>query len=223
VIIMENSRQFFRAYVVILDYGFGNIKSIARVLDQIGCSWLCTNDPEYIKVATHIILPGVGHAGVAMSNLKSLECYDVFYDAVFMRKIPVLGICLGMQIMTKFTEEGFSNCLGWFPSSTIHLRLTNSKLKVPNIGWHILNLRSADPILSGIDLNNSPFYFCHRYAIDADLRDSVVADFSYGDNYVAVIRKENIIGVQFHPEKSKAQGLKFFRNFLDCEALSVSA
>lgn len=207
--------------VVIIDYGTGNINSVGRTLDQIGCRWKLSSAPYQILSASHIILPGVGHAGQAMTNLKSSNILEALNEAVLVRKIPTLGICLGMQLMTRHTEEGSCDCLGWFTETTVELTPSISYLKVPNIGWHTITPRKRDPILSGIDIDRSPFYFCHRYGVHFHEEQYIVAELKYEDPYAAILRKENIIGVQFHPEKSQDSGVKLFQNFLSISRKNV--
>jgi glutamine amidotransferase len=208
--------------VAIIDYGTGNIGSITRVLDAIGCKWKYTRNYSDIVNASHIIMPGVGHSGRTMELLNLSNIVTSLTEATQLHQIPILGICLGMQLMTSFSQEGNKKCLGWFDHQTLELDPKDLKLKVPNIGWHTLKAKFNDPILTGIDLKQQPFYFCHRYAIDTGISNNeVVAEFEYGNNYAAILRQRNLIGVQFHPEKSQEPGLKFFKNFIAMRRIGV--
>lgn len=200
--------------VVIVDYGTGNTSSIGRVLDHFRRPWVHSCEPSVVASASHLVLPGVGHGGQAMSALERSGMQDALEDAVLRRTTPVLGICLGMQLMTQFTEEGGRSCLGWFDLKTIELRPASTRLKVPNIGWHTVQSTFANGVLAGIDLPSEPFYFCHRYGVPVAHEGSVAATIEYGETYAAVLKRDNMIGVQFHPEKSQEAGLKLFQNFL---------
>jgi glutamine amidotransferase len=216
---VENlNRDFNNCLVVIIDYGLGNINSIGRVLNRIGCHWNHSADPEIVKAASHIILPGVGHGGQAMCNLQSSPLLALLNDLVLIKRVPVLGICLGMQLMTRYTEEGSSECLAWLDKVTVELSPKRPNLKVPNIGWHVLVERKGSPLLAGVDFNNDAFYFCHRYGIEVSSEDDIIAEFNYGASFAGVLQKDNIFGVQFHPEKSKGAGVKVIKNFLGLES-----
>jgi len=200
--------------VVVFDYGSGNVGSIGRMLDQLGCRWVCSSDASVVKNSSHIILPGVGHGGQTMKLLRSSPSVSVLIDSVCVRETPVLGICLGMQIMTTRTEEGPCECLGFLSGESVQLVPRMSSLKVPNIGWHTLKQVHPDPLLYGINLETMPFYFCHRYGVYSTNTPDTIAELDYGERYAAIIRKRHIVGVQFHPEKSHDPGLRIFRNFL---------
>lgn len=207
--------------VVIVDYGTGNVSSVGRALANLGCDWVHSRDPQAVLAASHLILPGVGHGGHAMATLEQSALSDALTEAVHRRKIPVLGICLGMQLMTARTEEGDRACLGWFDQATVELRPENSRLKVPNIGWHTIAGNGASALLEGIELDRQPFYFCHRYGIPASGQAEVAATYAYGAPYAAILHRENLVGVQFHPEKSQEPGLRMLRNFLRMEPAHV--
>lgn len=154
-----------------------------------------------------------------MEHMHARGTSDLLHDLVVRQKRPVLGICLGMQLMTSYSEEADMECLGWFPDQALELRpLRTRQLKVPNIGWHLVDQQAESGLLEGIALDRQPLYFCHKYAV-ASSRDSAhIADFAYGERYVAVLQRDNIVGVQFHPEKSQEAGLQLMRNFLAMSA-----
>ena len=209
-------------HVAIVDYGTGNVSSIARMIAPLGASYVYTSDPAQLRAATHLIMPGVGHCRRAMETMREQGTLEVLQDLVITLGTPVLGICLGMQLMTSYSEEADLECLGWFSARTLQLRPSDiRKLKVPNIGWHVVRNQVHSSVFDGIALDRTPFYFCHKYAVAATGLDGQVADFAYGERYVAAFQRDNIVGVQFHPEKSQAAGLQLMRNFLQLERAGV--
>lgn len=207
--------------VVIVDYGTGNVSSVGRALVGLGCRWVHSRDPQVVASASHIILPGVGHGGHAMATLEESALLAALTHAAHQRKVPVLGICLGMQLMTLSTQEGDRACLGWFDHETVELRPADTRLKVPNIGWHTIAACSHVALLDGIELPRQPFYFCHRYGIPSAGEVEVAATYAYGAPYAAILQRDNLIGVQFHPEKSQEPGIRMIENFLRMEPAHV--
>lgn len=203
------------AHVAIVDYGTGNVSSIARMLAPLGASYTYTRDPGQLRAATHLIMPGVGHCRRAMERMREEGTVEVLHELVMTRKVPVLGICLGMQLMTSYSEEADMECLGWFTDRTLQLRPRDTrKLKVPNIGWHLIRQQADSDIFEGLAVDRRPFYFCHKYAVAAKDEHAHLADFAYGERYVAALQRDNIVGVQFHPEKSQEAGATLMANFL---------
>lgn len=198
--------------IKIVDYGMGNLRSVQKALDRIGVKAEICNDHKNLKYADKLILPGVGHFKKGIKNLKKFEFFDELNELVINKKIPILGICLGMQLMTSFSEEGNCEGFGWIDASTTKFKFENSTLKIPHMGWNNLNIRKNDNILSGITENDF-FYFVHSYNIDCKDESDIVATTLYGKNFVSVFNKENIFGCQFHPEKSHDAGLKILKNF----------
>lgn len=207
--------------VVIVDYGTGNVSSVGRALASLGRRWVHSRDPQVVASATHLILPGVGHGGHAMATLEESTLLAALTHAVHQRKAPVLGICLGMQLMTRRTEEGDRACLGWFAHDTVELRPEDARLKVPNIGWHTIAACGPSALLDGIELTREPFYFCHRYGVTAAGEREVAASYAYGAPYAAILQRDNLVGVQFHPEKSQEPGMRMLENFLRMEPARV--
>jgi glutamine amidotransferase len=191
------------------------------MLTSLGVQWIHTKRASDLRAATHLLMPGVGHCAQAMHSMLTHGTADVLNELVMRTGVPVLGICLGMQLMTTSSEEGPIDCLGWFSQATLELKPAAKRLKVPNIGWHTLKSGASDPLLAGIDLAAEPFYFCHRYSVPIDDGQDVAAEMEYGVRHVAVLRRGNIIGVQFHPEKSQEPGVQLFRNFLAMRNSSV--
>jgi glutamine amidotransferase len=166
-----------------------------------------------IEDASHIILPGVGHFGRAMDELKQRGLIDALNQAAMGDKKPILGICLGMQLMTASSEEGNSEGLGWFSCKTTKIMVENPmQFKVPHLGWNTLHTTKAHPILQGVP-SQSEMYFVHAYAVDKADEEQVLCTTTYEKQFVSGLISENIIGVQFHPEKSHAIGQRILANF----------
>lgn len=206
--------------VLIIDYGVGNHQSIMNSLDRLGYGFKVSNKASDIADADSYILPGVGSFGEAMKNIHRLNLAGILNDEVIVRKKPVLGICLGMQIMAQVSEEnGHHEGLGWIEGRVA--RLSGSRgFRVPHIGWNTLRIIEKDPLYIDLD-ETSNFYFNHSYHFIPDGKDHgyegqiVTAMCRCGEDVVASVRKDNIFGVQFHPEKSQRCGLKLFRHFFD--------
>jgi len=189
--------------VCIIDYGAGNIKSIQFALQRMGAQGILSNRPEELKNAERIIFPGVGEAGSAMFKLRNSGLSTTISEL----KQPVLGICLGMQLLCNSTEESNTEGLGIFD---VNIKKFSSRLKVPQIGWNTIhNLKS--PLFEGIT-ENEHMYFVHSYY--APVCDQAIALTDYGPNYTSALQKDNFYGVQFHPEKSGAAGEQILANFL---------
>jgi glutamine amidotransferase len=198
--------------ITIIDYGMGNLGSVQNVINRLGYSSKITSDKREIELAEKIILPGVGSFDNGMENLEKLDLLDVLEYKVIKEKTPVLGICLGMQLFSLESEEGVKKGLGWIKEKTIKFRLEDKNLKVPHIGWNYLNVKKNTHILRGIP-ETGRFYFVHSYYIPES--EYTVATTNYGSVFSSVIQKENIIGVQFHPEKSQNEGRALLKNFLE--------
>lgn len=208
--------------VAVVDYGTGNVHSIGRMLTGLGVAWIHTRDERALQAATHLVMPGVGHCAHAMRSLTQSGVDEVLGDLVLRGAKPILGICLGMQLMTARSEEGSTNCLGWFSVETRRITPENRRVfKVPNIGWHALQPVGGSRPLEGIDTSSSPFYFCHAYAVPSAGQQGVTATFDFDIPYAAVLERNNIWGVQFHPEKSQEAGLALMSNFLKLENRDV--
>ncbi len=189
--------------IAIIDYGAGNVKSIEFALKRLGYDSQLTSDVEIIKSADRVIFPGVGEASSAMAMLKSTELDTLIPDL----KQPVLGICLGMQLMCAYCEEGHTKGLGIFDVDVIKFK---TNLKVPQVGWNtIYNLKTD--LFQGIE-EQSHMYLVHSYYVP--LHESSIASSDYGLEYSVALHKNNFYGVQFHPEKSGKLGEKILKNFL---------
>lgn len=200
--------------ICIVDYGMGNIGSIQNMLNKLGVHSIISSDPEVIEDASQLILPGVGHFQRGMERLVELNLVDLLNKKVLVDRIPSLGICLGMQLMGKLSEEGNSAGLGWFDAEfkKFDLQKTNYPIKVPCIGWNEVTLKKSSKLFEGID--QPRFYFVHSYHAVCNQSSEILAEAEYGYKYTAAYEKENIYGVQFHPEKSHKYGLQLFQNFI---------
>lgn len=204
-----------KSNVVIVDYGVGNVFSIKKLVERLGYHCVLSKSEKEIASADNIIMPGVGHFGQAMRNLRESGLIDVLNEVALIKKVPILGICLGMQLMCSFSEEGNVNGLGWFQAKVSRLNISDKNLyKVPHISWNTLNVRSSSSSLF-VDLNqNNRFYFLHSYCLSSIDSQYLIASSFYENEIVAAIQRDNIVGVQFHPEKSHLAGEVFFKNFL---------
>ncbi len=199
--------------VVIVDYGLGNLFSVAKAIEACGGQAMISNDPKTIAEAERLILPGVGAFGDGMQRLASSGLIEPMRAAVFDRRVPFLGICLGMQLLAEESDEyGTHQGLGWMKGVVRRLD-ESSGLKVPHIGWNNLEIKREHPLLKGIP-NGSDVYFVHSFAFrPADAAD-VVGVTEYGGEVTAAVGRDNIFATQFHPEKSQEIGLKLLENFL---------
>jgi len=198
--------------ISIIDFDMGNPLSISNMLKRIGHDSCITRDHNEIKASDKLILPGVGSFDSAMNNLKILDLTDLLNEIVLVKKVPILGICLGMQILTEGSEEGELNGFGWIKgrAKKFDKRLG---IKVPHMGWN--NVAPQENSLLCQDLPfDSRFYFVHSYYVQASNEDHSSMKTSYSLNFDSAIEKENIFGVQFHPEKSHRFGMQIFKTFL---------
>ena len=205
--------------VLIIDYGNGNANSIKNALTDLGATSVYSSNAMDIAIADYIILPGVGHHGTAMSALHDKGLILALKEAVFIQRKPVLGICLGMQLMTQFSEESQLTGLGWIQAETRKIVPGNQlQFKVPHVGWNTVSSEPSSVLLQGIPTSDEPFYFCHGFAVNAVTEPAVTALVQYDKPYIALFERDNIYGVQFHPEKSQDTGLKLIQNFLSTGA-----
>jgi glutamine amidotransferase len=200
--------------IAIINYGMGNLGSVKRKLDRIDTASVITNDPEEICNADKIILPGVGHFACAVQELKCRGLWDVLNEEVLISKKPILGICLGMQLMACHSEEGDAEGLGWFDAKVVRFRIRDTlKYKIPHIGWNNIQPAKTDTLFEGLDLQNG-FYFVHSYHIICNNQSDILCTTQYEYPFVSGIQKENISGLQFHPEKSHDTGEELLKNFV---------
>jgi glutamine amidotransferase len=198
--------------LVIIDYGMGNTKSIQNAFNFLGQQSIVTNDPKAINEASAYILPGVGAFHEAMENINKLDLKLLLDDNILGQKKPILGICLGMQILAKSSEEiRFTKGLGYFDARV--QGINNTTLRVPHVGWNSIEVKNKNPLFAKIS-SDTHFYFDHSFHFIAN-EDIVSSTTLYGEEITASIQKDNIFATQFHPEKSQAAGLKLLRSFLN--------
>lgn len=199
--------------VTIIDYGMGNLGSIQNMFKRIGVPSEITGDKERIALARKILLPGVGAFDAAMQKIAESNLLETLNKKVLEDKVPVLGICLGMQLLTKRSEEGVLPGLGWVDGETIKFNFAESPaLKVPHMGWNLIHPVNPSPLLA--DLPEEPrFYFVHSYYVQLKDPLDVLSTTHYGNHFHSIIQHENIYGAQFHPEKSHKFGMQLLANF----------
>lgn len=200
--------------IAVVNYGLSNLTCVCSAIEQLNFSSEIVSDPDILKKADKIILPGVGAFGDAMSHLKSSGLYEALTENVLNRGVPCLGICLGAQLVCKnSTEFGEHEGFGWIDCSVDKIITNDKKLRVPHAGWDELDIDEQSPLLEGI-VPGDLFYFTHSYGIISDSGKDVVAYCDYGVRLAAVLQRENICATQFHPEKSQKKGLEVLNNFL---------
>jgi glutamine amidotransferase len=208
----SNLKESFNRMITIIDYGMGNLRSVEKAFKFLGAETVVTSCHKDIEDASKIVLPGVGHFKKGMENLKKLSLVEVLTRKVKEDKVPVLGICLGMQLMTRHSEEGEVYGLGWVNAKTKLFKTKDKKLKVPHMGWNNTSVKKESNLIN-IDIDNQ-FYFVHSFFIEADSDELVLTTTDYIMPFTSAFEHENIIGVQFHPEKSHSAGLKLLNNFI---------
>lgn len=207
--------------LVIVDYKMGNLHSVKKKLDRLKVDAVISSDPAVILNATKLILPGVGHFGNAMKNLREMNLLDALNEAVLVKKTPILGICLGMQLMANESRESIrrggesgEKGLGWFDAEVVKFSFEDTlRFKVPHTGWNTISIEKESPILKDIP-ENSEFYFVHSYYMKANDSSDVLNYTDYGTRFVSAISKGTIYGFQYHPEKSHDVGMKLLENFV---------
>lgn len=200
--------------IVIIDYGVGNLGSIFNMLKKIGVHAKISSNIKDIEQADKIILPGVGAFDSGMRRLENGGFIEILNKKVMEEKTPILGICLGMQLMTKSSEEGSLRGLGWFDAETIKFNFSESKtkIKIPYMGWNYVKVCKPSQLFK--DMYAEPkFYLVHSYYIKCNDEKDVLTQTEYYINYTSAFEKDNIFGVQFHPEKSHKYGMKLLKNF----------
>ena len=200
--------------ITIIDYGMGNLGSIVNMLKLVGVPSVIAASTEKIEAASKLILPGVGAFDAAMARIAQSGLREILEKRVLEDKIPVLGICLGMQLLTRGSEEGNLPGLGWIPADTKRIP-ARKDLKVPHMGWNIVRRATVSSLTEGFDTEETRFYFVHSYAVAVDSQENSILKSDYGIEFDSAIQKENIFGVQFHPEKSHRFGKKLFSNFIN--------
>jgi len=206
--------------IVIVDYEMGNIRSIENAIRHAGYENLeVSSSKEVIHSADCLILPGVGAFPDAMQSLREKALIEPLNDAVLVQKKPVLGICLGMQLLFELSEEkGITQGLGWIPGKVEYMN-PGHNFRVPHIGWNSLLVKPNDSLFGFLN-HDKDFYFVHSLHAKCDEK-FILSEFDYGVRMVAAVKKENVVGMQFHPEKSQKNGLLAMRSFLKWAAMST--
>lgn len=199
--------------VALVDYGAGNLTSVKRALDYLGIPSRVASTGDELRNAERIIFPGVGHAGAAMTILKA-RGLDVALRGAFAQGVPILGICLGAQIVLTHSEEGNTPCLDLIPGECMRFRLADPALKVPHMGWNGITVTQPHPVLRDVQPGDE-FYFVHSYYPRPHSDTHVFAVCEYGSTFPAAIGYRNLFATQFHPEKSGRIGLTMLRNFAE--------
>jgi imidazole glycerol-phosphate synthase subunit HisH len=197
---------------LIIDYGLGNLRSVQKAFNRIGVDCYISNKPYEINKASKLLLPGVGHFSNGMAKLKENKLIEALNEAVLVKKTPILGICLGMQLMTAFSEEGNETGLGWVDAGTHRFNKSVQQLKIPHMGWNNLDIKEESLLFKGIT-SLDLFYFVHSYYISCSNENDETAKTTYGNTFISSFQHENIFGCQFHPEKSHDAGLRILKNF----------
>ena len=206
---------------VIIDYESGNLRSAAKAFERVAkeegldTTVVVTSDVDQVMKADHIVLPGVGAYGDCMAGLSRLDgMIDALNECVHRNGRPFLGVCVGMQLMAdRGLEHGETSGLGWISGDIVALEPADQTLKVPHMGWNELNLKTAHAVFDGI-CDGDHTYFVHSFHYKATNPDHILADVDYGGPVVSAVGRDNLVGTQFHPEKSQATGLKLIANFL---------
>jgi len=199
--------------ITIINYGMGNLGSVQNMFKRIGVPSEISGDPDVIARSTKLLLPGVGAFDAAMQKIGDSGLRAVLDKKVLEEKVPTLGICLGMQLLTNSSEEGVLPGLGWIPAKTLRFKFPpDSKLKIPHMGWNYVFSKRASPLTH--DLPEEPrFYFVHSYYVQCDDEQDVLTTTPYGTDFDSIVQKDNVYGAQFHPEKSHKYGMKLLANF----------
>lgn len=203
--------------VLIVDYGLGNLWSVKSAFEYVGANVTISSDPHAIVGSECLVLPGVGSFGTGMHNLRSRGLVEALNEAVIDKGTPMLGICLGMQLLADESEEAPGvEGLGWVPGRVVRFREKN--LRLPHMGFNTASLtQDVSPLLQGVN-GTADFYFVHSYCFTPNDEAHILLRTTYGVSFASAVRKDNIIGVQFHPEKSQSTGLRLISNFLKFSA-----
>ena len=198
----------------IIDYGLGNVKAFLNIYKQLNIPSSLVSCKEDILNSERLILPGVGSFDWAISRLENKGLFNILNDAILVNKIPILGVCVGMQIMAKSSEEGIKRGFGWIDGEVKRFTFKESSNNFLNVhmGWNEISTRRQSVLLKGID-EKSRFYFLHSYYFYSDHKELIIANSNYGSDFTCCLEFKNCYGVQFHPEKSHKWGIQLLKNF----------
>ncbi|MCK9275949.1 MAG: imidazole glycerol phosphate synthase subunit HisH [Syntrophales bacterium] len=200
--------------ISILNYGMGNLASIKNMLKKVGVSAEIIENAKEVDEAQALIIPGVGKFDNAMQSIKIMGLHDALNKAALERKIPILGICLGMQLMTRSSEEGKLSGLGWIEADCRLIKVNRKNFKIPHMGWNTIEIQKVNPYFDG-NFTEHRFYFVHSYSAHCDSSADILTTTQYAGEFVSAFSSGNLVGVQFHPEKSHKFGASFFRCFAE--------
>jgi len=203
--------------IVIIDYGVGNVHSILNMFKKIGVEAKLSESPEELLLADKVILPGVGSFDYGMKQLKETGYYDFVIKYAKDIKRPLLGICLGMQMLGLSSEEGSEPGLGLIPFKNVKFKFEDTKLKVPHMGWNIVKSNKPNEKFSEDFTKDYRFYFVHSYYAVCENESNVLLTCDYGKEFTSAVQQDHIYGVQFHPEKSHKFGMQLLKNFSEIQ------
>jgi glutamine amidotransferase len=210
-----------RGAVIIIDYQVGNLGSVLNMFKKVGVPAMISSDPKVIGEAERILLPGIGRFDFCMQSLKKSGLIPLLEKKVFTDKVPTLGICVGYQLLAQHGEEGNCDGLGWIPAQVKKFKfLPSEKMKVPHMGWNWVKPVKESPLSKGFT-ENSKFYFAHSYYVETQDPNIDLLKTDYGFEFTSAIQKDNLFGVQFHPEKSHKYGMQLFKNFSEVKTVEA--
>ncbi len=203
--------------IAVVDYGVGNLGSIVNMLRKIGVKAMVASSPADVRAAEKLILPGVGAFDSGMRRLRESGLLGALEEKVLRFQTPILGICLGLQLMTRRSEEGILPGLGWIEGEAVRFRVNEREggLRIPHMGWNSIVVRRESNLFRGLD-QEPRFYFAHSYHVNCGVQDDVLATCDHGYEFPAAVGRKNVLGTQFHPEKSHKYGMKLLKNFAEC-------
>lgn len=202
--------------VAIVDCGIGNIRSVQRMFEVIGADASVVSEPEAANPCKRLVLPGVGAFDAGMKALHERGWFEMLNHLAFERRVPLLGICLGMQLLCRRSDEGVLPGLGWIAADVVAFKREQHNIKIPHMGWNVVRATQDNPLIP-IRLEEQRFYHVHKYHAVCDSDESVLGVTHYGYGFATMIRRANIYGVQFHPEKSHKFGMNLLRRFTQIE------
>jgi glutamine amidotransferase len=202
--------------IVVVNYGLGNVGSLLNMMEKIGADAMASSDLKVIEQAEKLILPGVGSFDRGIENLESLGLVKLLEIKCIKEKVPIMGICLGMQLFTRCSEEGSREGLGWINADTVRFKFNEKgpRLRIPHMGWNTVESKKRSVLFNESD-QALRYYFGHSYHVICEQETDILAETNYGYNFPSAILKDNIVGVQFHPEKSHKFGLNLLKSFVE--------
>jgi imidazole glycerol-phosphate synthase subunit HisH len=202
--------------IAVIDYGMGNVRSMCNAVEWLGYEAALTADPKVIADASHVILPGVGAFGDAITNIKERGLDEILHQQVIEKGKPLLGVCLGLQLLAKRSEEHkLHDGLGLLDAEVIKFKFSDSNLKLPHVGWNVVSVCKDHQLFHKLKRDEFSFYFVHSFHIVCKNQEDVLATCDYGIEFVAAISKNAVVATQFHPEKSQDNGIQVLYNFLN--------